>query len=360
MTVMLTEAAASTHEDLRNIKDEIGKYEGMLRHYNEWHRQYGTQLPAETLNAERQCTVVRGLLDVYARQWRPLEKKDEGTIYALIIASVLVEPNFPFVALTDLWHLERRVEEAADSIIKTRFAMLGDREKKDIKPIIEACGNPFNKDNVQRITTVRLLTADHKDEGVSWERADPDPEKQPKAHCVAWTPAQALLCLAREHHWTGSPLSYGTIPAFLPDYLFGPKDKHDKPVAHASDELISSTEAATGGRAGHQQWHIQEDVLEALAWEPDKENTDEALRRALALIRFLIVRNTIRQAEDKDCAFTTAIVERLSKSRGGSNPRSWPTYSFMLNVLKSIALESPYMPQERRARARGSGSRRNL
>ena len=150
-----------------------------------------------------------------------------------------------------------------------------------------------------------------------------------------------------------SPLSYGTIPAFLQDYLFGPKDKHDKPVAHASDELISSTEAATGGRAGHQQWHIQEDVLEALAWEPDKENTDEALRRALALIRFLIVRNTIRQAEDKDCAFTTAIVERLSKSRGGSNPRSWPTYSFMLNVLKSIALESPYMPQERRARAAG-------
>jgi hypothetical protein len=312
MTVMSTEAAASTHEDLRNIQDEILKFGGMLKAYDLLYPHPGNVSAGQVEDNLHQWREAMESLRIYERQWEPLKKKELGTMYALAVASVLVEPNVPFVALTDLWHLVERMVAAPKDIVETRFAMVGDRERKDIKPVIERC-----RSDVERITTVRLLSADHKDEDLYWG----DEAGTPQAHYVAWTPSQALLCLAQERNWTGRPLSYSSTPAFLPDYLF------DQPKE---------------GKEGS----INEEILKALIWRPEK--ADAALARALSLIVFLILRNTIRQADSGSCSFIDAVMKRLARCREANDISSWKTYFFLLSVINDdIAIETPYMSEAR-------------
>lgn len=313
MMVMSTGAAASTHEDHRNVQDERRRFREELKHYEfmedafrnapDWHDKMKKQ--AKEANRKLQY------LKLYEEQWETFEEKEDKYIYGLIVASAMVEPDNPFVGLTDLTQLVDNLEKNAENVARTRFVMIGDRERTDIKSIIDSCCTTSKKGR-DRVTTVRLLTPDHKWEDLYWTG-----QGDPQAHYVAWTPLQVLLSVAREDAWSGY-LDYHTIPAIIPCRL--------------ADE---------GG-------NIRGSVLEALVWGSGIHG--EALESSISLINFLIMRSTIRDININNNAFFSTLRKKLAKSRTRSdaNEPDWKTYRFILEVFNHIGFEAAYMPENKR------------
>ncbi len=315
MTVLSTEAAASTHEDLRYIRDAIRNRDTRIRALESVSKLPGLQDSKGAIQKDwKTAKTDERHLALYEEQWRNFEDKTVGNIYPLIVASVMIAPETPFVGLTDLRHVvttlqelqKRRKTTIAKAIAPTHFAMVGDREKKDIRPIIQSCQ--------QHVTAVRLLTLDHQYEDVCWQ------DSGAEAHYVAWTPVQALLCLAQPEAWKES-LDFSTVPAII------------------------------NGRLANLDGTINAAWLNALLWESKLKNA--ALKKSLTLIQFLVLRGTIRASDIRDEGFVLAVKGALERNRARAEKDEEKgktreeTYRFMLTLARNIAFETSFMPEDR-------------
>jgi hypothetical protein len=311
MSVLSTGAAASTHEDLRNVRDEIctlkGYREVLLNQVTPGLDRVapGSGVATDLIQkAARDVDGKIGHLKIYEDQWRTFEEKKTGTIFPLIVASVMVDPVRPFLGLTDLRQLVRSIEKRPVSIDDRYFAMVGDREESDIEPIIQSC-NTSGPDS-ERVSTVHLVTADHKDDHM-YKGGRPGA----KAKYVAWTPTQALLCLAREGSWS-APLGYSTIPAIIP------------------------------GRLACRNGELDPVVLGATVWGFTNPRGD--LELSTSLIIFLILKSTLRDTNINRPAFLNAVRQKLASGRncGGGKAGDSGVYAFMLEVASHVVLEAAY------------------
>jgi len=177
--------------------------------------------------------------------------------------------------------------------------MIGDREKKDIVPLvrpIEETGRDRDGEDDDVVATVRLLTKDHCEEWPYWRQAANADEK-PLARYVAWNPLQAMLLLARETGWTKG-LEYRRLPPIVNARLFDQNGKVDDNIWRAmvwgeaqrgeaytvmNDFIVRSTVLAhSAGIAGFAE------VLREKMDEAGQRNKDDEYRFAWATIgRFL-------------------------------------------------------------------------
>jgi hypothetical protein len=305
MTVLSTGAAVSTHEDLRNVRDEMKNLRETLRGL----RDVLSRVTPGSVANDLQMAVEDGErkmehLRIYEDQWRTFEDKTTGTIFPLIVASVMVDPVRPFLGVTDLRQLVKSMETRPVNIHDRHFAMVGDREERDIEPVIKSCNT--SGPNSERVSTAHFVTADHKDDYLYT-----DGREGAQAKYVAWTPTQALLCLAREEGWS-APLGYGTMPAIIP------------------------------GRLADQYGQLKPKELAAMVW--GFTNRGGALQTSTSLINFLILKSTLRDPRIGHPAFLNALRQKLasSRSRADGSVGDWGTYAFMLEVFSHVVLEAAY------------------
>lgn len=311
MTIMSTGAAASTtNEDLRNVEEKLDRNNALLVSLKELLDKEGSDTDDRFERLKNEVEKEIEHLEVYKEQWKAFEKKEPGNIYPLIVASIMVDKESPFVLMTDLGRLIDMIESKARRIPKTYFAMVGDREINDIMPIIKSCGKVSGDGRLperDRVTTVRMLTLDHCKEDVYWpttgrsfyRKAKGDPD----AHHVAWTPIQVLLCLARELEWSEA-MEYHTIPAIIP------------------------------GRLSTADGTLKENMVQALIW--GQKQREMAFERSANRVGFLVLRSTFRDKEIENKRFVDAVLKRL---RGARETRNWVSYEFMFDLTRLVAFE---------------------
>lgn len=233
------------------------------------------------------------LTDVYRQEWENFREKPLGKIYCLILASVLVDPEKPTVALTNLRHLELNLESEMGPIKATRFVMIGDRESKDIGPLLEQVDslNVNTKGKRQDlVTTVRLLTMDHTNEDLYWTK------EKPRAQYVAWSPVQALLLLSYMRGWRAK-LRYGSLP----------------PIVQ--------------GRLAEADGTIKGDYFDAMAWGKIQRLAP------YSLINYLITQSTIQDCWPSILSFTENLALKLSESRRN---RRWDHYHLAWGIARQL------------------------
>lgn len=313
--IMSTEAGARSHEDLRNVRDAIEKRAEFRRYYTFMLSSIGKAADDVALPVQEEMnrldTEMRHLR-LYEEQWMAFAKKEPGYIYPLIVASVMAEADSPLVAFTDLGYLINKIESDAERVSRTYFAMVGDRESKDIAPIIKICGHASGPQSRDRVVTVRLLTLDHQNEDVDWTA-----DLRTAPQYVAWTPIEALLSIAREEVWS-EPLDYHTIPAIL------------------------------AGRLCDRTSRLDESWLKALAWGQEDHDPplDQGLKKSLSRVSFLVLKSTIRDEEIDTRGFVEAVLREVVEVRKRGD---WSTYNFIVDVIIGhVAFETAYMPQQRR------------
>jgi hypothetical protein len=319
MTILSTDAAASTHEDLRNIQDEKNfqaegiKHRQLMRERWAGNQEVVSRESSEITILEKQQKHLR----LFETQWENFQKKENKVIYPLIVTSIMVEPESPFLGLTDLNHIFESLDPTnAENIEKTYFAMTGDRENKDIAPIIDSCrgmNQPYTND---RVTTVRLLTMDHSTEDVYWIQG-----WNPRAQFLAWTPLQTLICLTHSTAWSES-LDYHTIPAIM------------------------------NGRLADITGNIDKNWCDALVW--GQNVTIETLQRSVELINLFVLRGTIRDCGIYGDAFITHSLKYIVDSRKaagqiiGNSLYAWDIYTFLVSIMERMVFELTYMPRSQR------------
>jgi phosphoglycolate phosphatase-like HAD superfamily hydrolase len=136
--VLSTGAAAEPHDELRTIQNEFAWRDQLLRALDMMQKPpKRVNIPYRGLVSVADVEKERNYLRLYEEAWRQFEDKSFGGIYCLILASVMVKPDCPLVALTNFKHLLRDLVDLDQLGKPMVFAMTGDREKKDIRPLLE-------------------------------------------------------------------------------------------------------------------------------------------------------------------------------------------------------------------------------
>jgi hypothetical protein len=236
-SILSTSAAADPHEETRLIedwkskeKDSLATLEGknqgvrelvarmMMHHGGVLAGSGGTSVDEMNVRLEYLHSTVPKLLgdlksereklgkettylDIYSKQWKGFGEKKLGTIYSLAVTSIVLEPQSPFRAFTSLRELARRLH-SKENVEAVQFAMIGDREEKDIAPFLERWKD--SKSGRTRIATVCLMSADHYDENAQKRHAE----------SVVWTPCQGLLLMCADGFWK-SGLGREDFPAIF-------------------------------------------------------------------------------------------------------------------------------------------------
>jgi phosphoglycolate phosphatase-like HAD superfamily hydrolase len=297
--IMSTGAASNPFENLRQIQEEIKKRDSdinllkVMKEKTKKSRQNSISKAIEIenfdvnlnyrikdlkeqleefANEEKKLEMENEFLGKYKKHWDDFVNKTKGRIYSLVVTSVMLDPNRPLLSLRNLRHLELNLVRKNKLVFPRRFAMIGDREDKDIRPFLKNW-----KPNDDQAVAVRLLTADHKDKGLYWDSVEDKDKKAPRAHYVAWSPLQALLLLSAKESW-GPEVIYSSLPEIFRGYL---ADEHG---------------------------NIDEDYYHVMTWgKAQKGDT-------FGLINHLIIQSTIRK-QIKKLNFTKKIEKKLSECR---------------------------------------------
>jgi len=302
---MSTGAAATPFEDLSVVQEELERRRGRLemlkfgrQAVEDSKRRYGQQLggyaidsgeaefefapkimkllrdvPAPFREEEERTRQEEKYLTVLEEQWCAFGDKTLGNIYRLVIASVMADPKRPLLALISLRHLELSLATEPAAVHPMRFAMVGDRETKDILPVLQEGSSGEDK-----AATVRLLTRDHMDEDVYWDGG------KPRAHYVAWSPTQTVFLLADERNWC-PPIDRTSVPAAIP------------------------------GRIAEPDGTIKDDYFEAMFWSESMAWRGERGSSAFSLISQLVIRGTVRDEGIDILRLAHNLSERLSAAK---------------------------------------------
>ena len=189
----------------------------------------------ETLRANLDhVRVEKRHLEFYTELWTEYEGKQERAIFSLILSCIMADPEKPGTCLTHFEILDLALDHRRRQARALSFAMVGDREKKDIRPILE-CWDPEGRvpedPGCDPVTTVRLLTKDHQQESCPWPMPSPTDRKgsssdkppapadskaceKPLTGYLAWNPIHALLLLAGDGAWPRAR-SYDELPPIM-------------------------------------------------------------------------------------------------------------------------------------------------
>ncbi|MGD2090126.1 MAG: hypothetical protein PVH61_28375 [Candidatus Aminicenantes bacterium] len=292
-----TGAAANPHEDLRIIQEQIKLCDRQINSYNDIltrHPHVITVGLRNDLISEKETNEKhKDFLKIYEKEWEKFKDKKPGDIYALMITSVMAEPDRPIRSLRSLRHLVEILENISEGENKKSpvcFAMVGDRESKDIRPILKRCG--VN-------TTVRLFTSDHKNEALYWEKPVSSMDK-PVARFVAWSPSQVLLFLSHLQIWDQS-LKYDDMPAL------------------------------TSARLAKNNGNLKDDVYQAMSWGEKKRKKEGG--STFSMINFLTIQSTVRDKDINLLSFARNIAEKLEIDR---TSEEWDSYRFTFEVAEEI------------------------
>lgn len=300
--VLCTGSAANPVEDLRIIKDHQREVSDQIRvqqsicNYRTSNARRQRKNNLAFPNVPKDLLRRRDFLHFYQSQWEDFAKKSPGTIYALIVASILVEPKTPFLVLTNLAHLDLKLETARASTQPIRFVMVGDREPSDICPIIQCL--EASADRQPPLLTIRLITKDHGKEAVYWN-PPADPHNPPRASFVAWSTLQVLLLVSNPQHWS-QPIDYDSMPP-----------------------LISARLALPTGK-------IADEVYDTLLWGESAAAYDREAVRAFSLINHLAILSTLR---DQKIPLSALVQNLSSKLLATEGPGS---FAFSVKIVQEI------------------------
>jgi phosphoglycolate phosphatase-like HAD superfamily hydrolase len=296
--ILSTEAAARQRDerlkDIQELEDDAQKAIAVFEaHFKK------LKLPdKDAINnlIEEYRQDINHLRNLYQNQWEEFLHKNAGAIYTLIVASIIVNSENPFYEMTRLDELERQL--SGNTLIEKKsmfFAMIGDREKKDISPLL----NNFRKTKDARdcLCAIRLFTLDHMDENIYWEPTtemekqqalkeskEEQNQKRAPADYVVWNHHQAVLFLANYKNWK-RPVQYAILPPIIPGRLAEPDGK------------------------------IIDEILDAMYFG---SRTAKNMRNggfAFTLINYLVVQATVRDGDIDTLRLIDNIIERMHDKR---------------------------------------------
>ena len=223
-----TGAASTPTNHVQNISEEIGvrlkdieslenQLKGMLAiGGNEQHPEVD-KVKDHIQHKREEVTHVQS----YRQLWVAYAEKELCAIYSLIVSCIMANPDNPLSHLVNIRDLELVLEGYGRIARSLSFAMIGDRESKDIQPLLQ-CWNESPLVDTTRddpVTTIRLLTRDHQEESLCWLQAEElnaksEPNKKPLARFVAWNLSQVVSLLAASENWP-RPQGSDTLPPIM-------------------------------------------------------------------------------------------------------------------------------------------------
>jgi beta-phosphoglucomutase-like phosphatase (HAD superfamily) len=181
----------------------------------------------------KMAAMERKNLKFYTNLWAEYEEKQDRAIFSLIFSCIMADPKNPGTCLTHFEILDLALDDQQRQARSLSFVMIGDREKKDIRPVLECWFGKLpvpDDSNSDPVTTVRLLTKDHAGESGPWqssrELAEKNPPENPLAKYISWNPMQTLLILVHRGAWPKAQ-DYDALPPIMNIRLFDRNENID-------------------------------------------------------------------------------------------------------------------------------------